>query len=63
MKHRNWIWERFSETVFLRLRFRDRSPKIMGVRTSFIGLHFRAHRNWDFILNIGITFLQLQKQD
>ena len=52
MKHGNWIQDRISETVFLRLHFRDRSPEIMGIGTAFPGLHFRDHGNWDFIENI-----------
>ena len=52
MKHGNWIWDCIYETVFPRLHFWDCSPEIMGIRTAFMGLHFRAHRNWDFILNI-----------
>ena len=51
-KHGNWIQDRISKTVFLRLHFCDRSPEITGIGTAFTGPHFRDHRNWDFILNI-----------
>ena len=51
-KHRNWIWDRISETVFPRLHFRDCSPEITGIGTAFTGPHFRDHGNRDFILNI-----------
>ena len=52
MKHRNWIGDHISETVFPRLHFQDHSPKITGIGTEFMGLHFRDHGNRDFILNI-----------
>ena len=52
MKHRNWIGDRISETVFPRLHFQDHSPKITGIGTEFMGPHFRDHGNRDFILNI-----------
>ena len=51
-KHGNWIRDCISETVFLRLHFQDCSPEITGIGTAFMGLRFRDHGNWDFILNI-----------